>query len=120
MTDNAFKFNNVLLSLQPTDHNWVGRNQYGISGDGHPIYPAVRQYQLKWSLSSASEFQEFLNAYNQVSVTGTLSVDLPEWNSATYQFRTYSGCSLTEPEFSNYYENYFQEVSLLVIGIRTV
>lgn len=116
---NTFAFNGTLLTLQPTDHNWEARNQFGISGDGHPIYPLVRQYKLTWSLSSPSEFQQVLGFYNSINQTGTVSVDLPEWNSATYQFRTYSGCTLREPEFSNYYEGYYQEISLTVLNIRT-
>jgi hypothetical protein len=119
MTQNTFKFNDTLLSLQPSDHNWVTRNSYGIDGGGHNLYPAVRQYQLKFSLSSSSDFIEVLNAYNTVAVTGTIVVDLPEWGNSTYQFKSYSGCTLAEPEFSNFYENYYQEVSIMVMNIRT-
>lgn len=117
--DNAFKINGTTLTLQPTDHNWVARDRYGISGDAHNIYPAVRKYQLRWSLSSASDFQEVLNFYNSIAQTGTVTVDLPEWGVSTYQFRTYSGCTLAEPEFSNFYENFYQEIGLLILNIRT-
>lgn len=117
--DNAFKINGTSMTMQPSEHGWVAREKYGVTGDAHYVYPAVRKYQLRFNFISASDFNQFVTFYNTISQTGTITADLPEWGVATYQFRTYSGCTLTEPEFSGYFENYFQEASMMILNIRT-
>lgn len=118
MTTNTFKINGSLLTLQPADHNWVPRSEFGRDGAGHNVYPATRQYELKWDFMTPSEFVELLNHYNNNS-TGTVVVDLPEWANSTYQFKSYSGCNLDEPTFSNFFEGYYGGVQLLITSIRT-
>lgn len=118
MTTNTFKINGVSLSLQPADHNWVPRQEFGRDGAGHNVYPAMRQYEMQWDFMTASEFYDLLNHYNSNS-TGTVVVDLPEWANSTYQFKSYSGCVLDEPQSSGFFENYYQSVTLLITSIRT-
>lgn len=113
------QINGTDLTTQPADHNWMERNEVGVSGDGHSIYSAVREYRMIFNLESASDLSQLITYFNQVSTTGTLTVALPEWNSPTYQYKNYSGCVLREPTFSNYFEEYAQEVSIIVSNIRT-
>lgn len=119
MTTNAFKINGTPLSHQPSDHDWVDRESLGIDGNGHAIYPSVREYQLEWDFLSATEFNEIYTYFSAVGQTGTVTIDLPQYANATYQFVTYSGCVLREPTFGKYFENYYTDIKLLVVKIRT-
>lgn len=119
MTVNTFKVNGTSLTLQPSEHNWVARESYGIDGGGHDVYPAVRQYEMRWDLMPAEDFNQLVNFYNSVSVTGTCVVDLPKWNDATYQFYSYSGCVLQEPQLTGFFEEHQVSASMMVVNIRT-
>jgi hypothetical protein len=118
MTTNAFKINGVQLSLQPSDHHWSSRSEFGRDGAGHNVYPAVREYELRWDFMTASEFYELVNNYNSFA-SGTVVVDLPEWGVSTYQFKAYSGCIMDEPQFGEFFENYYGQISLLISSVRT-
>jgi hypothetical protein len=118
MTINDFKINGVSLTLQPSDHQWLKRSNYGMDGGGHPIYPAMAQYQLSWDLMSPAEFFELVNNYNLYGVTGSAVVSLPQWGISTYTFYAYSGCIIDEPEHSGFFENYYTSVKLLISSIR--
>lgn len=118
MVTNTFRINGTLLSLQPTEHGWIKRTQYGVDGAGHPIVPAYGQYQLSWDIMSPSEFSQLVNLYNSYGVTGTVVADLPQWGNPSGTFYSYSGCIITEPEHSGLFENYYTDVKLLIVGIR--
>lgn len=115
----TFKINNTALSRFPTNHRWVSQETYGLTGDGHPMYPAYREYELEFDFASPSEYNEFMTYYNSIGITGTISADLPEYGVATYVFRTYSGIVMSQPEFNNYFEGYYQSAKLLLARIRT-
>jgi hypothetical protein len=111
-TINTFGVNGVQFSIQPSDHRWVNQEIVGTTGDGHPIYPAFRSYELEFDFQNASEFNEFQVAFSAIGLTGTASVSLPE-------FRTYSGTVITQPQYSSYYQNYYQEAKITIQKIRT-
>lgn len=113
------QINGTDLAMQPTNHNWVSRDNLGYSGDGHPIYSAVRSYKMIFNLESASDFNQLVTFFNSVSTTGTVVATLPQWAGATYNYVPYSGTVVNEPEFSNYFEEYAEEVTVLLTGIRT-
>lgn len=121
MTTNTFKINGVAFSRQPTNHRWVNQSPLGISGDGHPSYPAFREYELEFDFATDSEYYAFYSYFSAIGLTGTASVDLPEHPStaSTYQFRTYSGTIINQPEYDSYFENYYESAKLLVSRIRT-
>jgi len=121
MTVNTFKINGVAFSRQPTNHRWINQDAYGISGDGHSQYPAYREYEMDFDFATQQEFYDFNSYWQSVGATGTANVDLPEHPStaSTYQFRTYSGCVINQPEYQNYFENYFQSARLLIVRIKT-
>lgn len=114
----AFGFNGVSLSHQPTTHKWVDRDVLGLDGNAHPIYPAYRDYELQWDYLSASDFNEVYGYYSLVGQTGTVIASLPEYAAATYGFRNYTGCVLQEPRFNGYYEEHYENVTLLIARIR--
>ncbi len=116
----TFKFNGIEI-LQPSIHRWTPRNILGISGGGHAVYPGVREYELKWQLSSIGEYYQLLQSFNNLSGISTLVVDLPQFNSTgTYEpFFSYTGCILREPEFTEWFNGYYRDASLLITNIRT-
>lgn len=119
MTVNDFKINGTSLTHQPTDHHWQERDSIGRDGNGRLIYPALREYELKWDFLDATEFNEIYTYFLAVGATGSVVASLPQYGNSTYQFYAYSGCILEEPEFSTYFENYYQGVRLLIARIRT-
>lgn len=115
----TYALNGTSLLLQPSTGRWVQRDSFGIDGAGHPIYPAVRDFELSWDLISIDDLQQINNAYNAVGNTGTVVVDLPRYGDVQYNFFSYSGCTLQEPTYDVYFERYVQNVKLLVMNVRT-
>lgn len=115
----TYAINGTDLTMQPTEHSWVDRDSIGISGDGHSIYSAVREYRLVFNLQSASDMNQLVGFFNTVSTTGTIVACLPQWNSPFFIFANYSGCVLREPTFSNYFNEYAEQVTLVIGNIRT-
>lgn len=115
----VYKINNTELLLQPTVGRWVRRPELGIDGAAHPIYPAVREFYLSWIGMSPADYNQLQNFFETVITTGTASVDLPEYGGSTYTFKTYSGCTLSEPEFSSYFAEHQLDASMLIHNIQT-
>jgi len=116
----TYKVNGTDLILQPETGQWnAQRSSYGTDGGGHGIFPRAHTFELKWGFMSASEFSQLYSFYLTTSVTGTATVDLPEYGAATYQFRSYSGTILQEPEIGNFFEGYYSDVRLIVNKIIT-
>ena len=118
-TTGTFAFNGVSLPLQPSTFHWMQRDSYGDDGTGHPIYPAVREFELVWDLISPDDLQDINNIYDTVSNTGTAVFDLPQYGSTEYTFYSYSGCTVEEPKYDTYFERYIQGVHLMIRNIRT-
>lgn len=118
-TSGTYAFNGTDFLLQPSSGRWVQRTEFGIDGAGHPIYPAVREFELVWDLIAIGDLQQINNAYNQVGNTGTVVVDLPKYGDVQYNFFSYSGCTLAEPSYDPYFMGYVQNVKLLVLNVRT-
>jgi len=116
---NSFAINGTAFSKPPTEHGWVNQSILGTTGDGHPIYPAFRSYEMSFDFQDASEFSTFQGYFNALNLTGTASIDLPEYGVSTYQFRTYSGCVINQPEYDEYFEGYYQGATITVNKIRT-
>lgn len=117
---NNLKINGASLPLQPSEHRWVDRDQLGADGNGRAIYTPYREYELKWDMLSPDEFNTMNGYFLSIGQTGTVNVDLPKYPpTATYQFQTYSGTVLRELTYSNYFENYYKDVKLLIVRVRT-
>lgn len=115
----SYAFNGSNLTLQPTEGQWQERPQFGVDGLGHPIYGSVRNFQLSWGLISTSDLNQIIGVYNAVQNTGTCSVDLPQYGANQYIFTTYSGCTLQEPTVGTYFQEYVQDVKLLILQVKT-
>lgn len=117
---NDLKINGTSLPLQPTSHRWVDREQIGTDGNARAIYTAFRDYELKWDLLDADQFNTMNNYFLSIGQTGTANVDLPQYPPVgVYQFRTYSGTVLREMTYGEYFENYYKDVKMLIVRIRT-
>ncbi len=99
---------------QPTSGRWLPPNILGKTGRGYPIYPQVMQYELRWNLSSVADADQVRDFFTGVSLTGTVVVDLPQYNAATYQFYSYTGCSLYRPEWGAYFTENITEIVMIV------
>lgn len=114
----TYKINGVEIQ-QPTVGKWIRRDPLGISGSGQAVYPAVREFEMTWIISTPTEFNQLLGTFQAIGLTGTTVVDLPTFGDASYTFTSYTGCVLREPEMGRYFTEHYQEVLLLVTNIRT-
>lgn len=115
----TYSINNTDLTLQPTEGRWIERDNLGFDGQGHPIYPAKRNFEITWVLESQSDLSQVINFYNTVGNTGTVVFCLPEWGANEYRFKNYSGCTLSEPTIDPYFMGYSQSVRLVIHNIQT-
>jgi hypothetical protein len=118
----GYYINNTLLAMQPTTGRWIPRATLGIDGAGHPIYPAVREFEMKFNLQDPSDAGQLENFFLSIQNTGTVVVTLPHFplnSSDTYHFFAYTGCVLQEPEWSTYFTEHYTDCTLLITGIRT-
>ena len=115
----TFAFNGTDLNQYPTTHRWVERTTYGIDGNAHPLYAAHRSYEMTWNLISTDNAKQIIDFYNLVSNTGTVTACLPQWGSADYRFKNYSGTTLEEPQMQGYFMGFIEELKLLVLSVNT-
>lgn len=115
----TYGFNNINLNLQPTTGKWVERTSYGYDGSAHPIYSALRSFEITWDLISPTDAKQIIDFYNTVSATGTVVACLPKWGDTEFTFYNYSGVTINEPVVGEYFQGFITSVSLLIINIRT-
>ena len=115
----TYKINGVELTTQPTGGSWMPRRRLGVDGAGHSVYPATYDYEMRWQLQYPVDFQQLWDFYNTISVTGTVVVDLPAFATGTYEFCSYTGCIVHEPEMREYFNQHHADVFWLVSNIRT-
>lgn len=115
----TYKINGTELDPQPTEAKWVSRRVLSEDGNGRPIYPAVREFELRWQLTSPSQVNALQTFFNSVGATGTAVVSLPQYAHSSYTFYDYSGTVLREPEFNSFFAENITEVVLMVTKIRT-
>jgi len=115
-----YKINNTSLTINPSSGRWVPREQLGMDGGGHPVYSAVREFELRWDLLGMSEFAALMNFYQQVATGSTVVCELPRLGANTWTFYDYSGCTVREPEGDVFFEQHATNVVLLISNIHTV
>jgi len=114
---NQIAFNGSVLITQPSTHGWNQRDSVGIDGNGVEVYVAPREYSLKFDLLDTDEFNQIYTLFLAQGVTGSLVSTLPKWNASPYQWYQYSGTIIREPTYEGYFQNYYQNVYLLVVRI---
>lgn len=114
----TYQINNTDLTIQPTSGQWIGRELIDIDGNGHPVYPPYREFEMTWQLTDMDQVKQLQDFFDLMGRTGTVSVNLPKYASAPYIFRTYSGTVIQEPTFGVFFSERQTEVTLLVTKIR--
>lgn len=107
------------VDICPESARWLPRPAIGIDGNGHSIYPSVRDMELNWGMIPMSDFNVLYQAYQLVGNTGTVTADLPDMSASDFRFRRYSGTIIHEPETGEFFEGYVTDVRLLITNIRT-
>lgn len=115
----TYAANGTDFTLQPTEGRWNEPQDFGFDGLGHPIYAAVRTFEMKWNLISTSDLSQIIGFFRAVSNTGTVAMDLPKWGEPAYSFYRYSGCTLNDVRVGEYFNEYVTDVRLLIYNIRT-
>jgi len=115
----TYKINDIELTLQPASGRWSLSSPLGVTGDGHFIYPAINQFEMRWGAMDIDEFNQIFNFYEQQGITGTVVASLPKLDASSYTFYDYSGCTLQRPEVGEYFTQYVQDVILVVSNIKT-
>jgi hypothetical protein len=115
----TYAINGVTLTAQPEAGDWKDREKLGDDGNGRPIYPRPREFEMKWGFISMSDWNQLNTFFQSVGATGTVTVDLPKYGGTSWQFQSYSGCILSEPIMGQYFEEYISEVRLVVSKITT-
>lgn len=113
-----YRVNGTLFPLQPSSGRWMPRKSYGVSGGGTPLYPPRREFELRWDLMSADDFDTLYGYFEAQGVTGTLVTSLPEFGDP-YSFFAYTGTIWAEPEVGVYFVEHLEEVVLMVTNIQT-
>jgi len=114
----SYAINGTNLNLQPTTGRYLPRQSLGFTGDGHPEYVGVREFEMTWQLISMEDAQQLQNFFDALGLTGTAVVDLPEYR-VPWSFKSYSGCTLSEPQQDIFFEKHETSVTMLVYGIIT-
>jgi hypothetical protein len=114
---NTFAFNGTVLDAQPTTHGWVHKEPIGIDGNGIAIYPNFGSYEMRWDFLSTDQFDQIYDYFNNQGTTGSVVAALPKWHTSPYQFYSYSGSVLREPEYKDWFQNYYTDTKLLIVRI---
>lgn len=115
---NTFGFNGTTLNQQPTKHGWVNQEIIGIDGNGHPLYAAPRDYTMTFDFLDSQDFDQLYTFFQAQGVTGTVVSTLPKYRNYPYQMYSYTGTVLQEPQFDEFFENFYVNVKLLVTKIN--
>jgi len=114
----TYAINGTDLLLQPTSGRWIPTSPLGITGDGHPIYSSIHEFEINWTLTSQLDLDQIQDFRDMIWLTGTASVDLPSYRGSAYVFQTYSGCSIFEPERGVYYSDHTTDFRIVIGNIR--
>lgn len=115
----TYAINGTVLTTPPSVGQWLPRESLGISGLGHPIYPAPREFQMQFELIDAPSFNQLQNLYQNASYTGTVVATLPQYGATPYEFFSYTGCVLYEPSYDAYFEEHYVGVKMTIGKIVT-
>jgi hypothetical protein len=114
----TYKINGTELDPQPTDGKWVEPQILDEDGDGRALYPAVYEFEMMWQLAAPTLFASLLQTWRGVSVSGTVVVELPQYNSSTYQFYAYSGVLIDQPTIDPYFQGHNKGIKVKVKNVR--
>lgn len=106
------------VDICPESARWNDRNILGVDGNGHPIYPSLREFEFGWGFLSMADYNVLQSARNLVGSTGTITVDLPDLSTSDFRFTRYSGTIVHEPSVGAYFVDHVSDVRLIISKIR--
>ena len=115
----SYQINGTGIPLEPEEGRWMPQTVLGIDGNGRAIYPPTREFELRWGLMSTSQYWQFQSWWQSIGATGTVTADLPKYASAAYEFYTYTGVFVQQPESRQFYTEHYTDVVLLITNITT-
>lgn len=121
VTTGTYGINGTEFILQPSEGKWVPRNTLAVDGAGHPIYPAVREFELTWDIIDQPTWQQLQGFYNLSGNTGTVVANLPAYGLGDFVFLPFSGTTLGEPEIGGAFialEGYLRQAKMVIMNIR--
>lgn len=122
MASGSYEINGVLLTDQPTVGRWIPRETLGVDGTGHPVYPALRSFEMSWELISPDGFEQIYRFFRNTSGTRFMPCNLPTYAEGDFVFRVHQGCVINEPQFGDTYfaeDGYIPNVRLLITNITS-
>lgn len=122
MTTGSFAINGTDLLIQPSEGKWVNRAVLALDGAGHPIYSAIREFEMDWDIFDTATWNQLQNFYNGIGNTGSCVVNLPQYGASQFSFQNYSGCTLGEVEMGGDFitpDGYLTKMKLVIMNIRT-
>lgn len=114
----TYQINDTDLVIQPTSGRWIPRDPIDVDGNGHPVYPPYREFEMTWGLASMEHVNQLITFFNTIGRTGTAVVNLPTYGGNPYIFTSYSGTVLNEPSLGLFFSEHQTEVTLLITKIR--
>ena len=112
-------FNGTGLMLPPTTAGWMEQESIGTNGAGYQIYPALREFQMTFNLTSQNEWFELRNYFNMVGTTGTLVATLPDIDNNTFAYKNYTGVILRQPTMQEYFNEEWSTEVRVTLLVRT-
>ena len=114
-----YQINNTTIS-KPTTGKWEDRKTYGETGEGNSVYGTHRRFTLQWNFLGPSDVNILASFIAYSQNTGSVSVRLPQYAGSTYVFTEYSGCYLSDLQVGEYFEEYYENVTLVVNKVKVV
>jgi hypothetical protein len=115
----TYAVNTTNFLIKPESGRWIERLLVGVDGNGRAIYAPTRQFECRWSLLTPTQYNQLQLWWTSIGQTGTVTADLPRYGHSSYEFYRYSGVYVQEPLPGSFYEEYYQDVTLLIIDIKT-
>lgn len=116
----GIKINGTDLIQMPEKHHWVTPSSKGQGGTNRPVYDTDYMYEMMWGMMSAAAFEQIWDTWQSTQTTGSVVVELPQLGAGTYQYVPFSGASLDQPEHSGYFEEYYEDVRVIVRNLPNV
>ena len=91
----------------------------GVDGQRRPLYQPTRRYELEWGIMSTLQFNQLCDFYEEISVTGTITVVPPRWCGDSWTGTVYTAL-LEEPVSDSYWEKHHLRVRLGIVKVVAV
>jgi hypothetical protein len=115
----TYAVNQTDFFIKPETGRWIDRLSVGMDGNGRTIYAPTRQFECRWGNLTPTQFNQLQVWWTTIIATGTVTADLPRYGDTTYNFYRYTGVYVQEPRQGSYFQEYEQDVTLLITNITT-